>query len=71
VAEPVSYRIYDPTTSTEYGLGNFTLEDLTPQAIIDNLHLQAPIYAATARNGHFGVASDEINGIKHYAWEGA
>jgi S-adenosylmethionine synthetase len=71
VAEPVSYRIYDPTTSTEYGLGNFTLEDLTPQAIIDNLHLQAPIYAATARNGHFGVASYEINGIKHYAWEGA
>jgi S-adenosylmethionine synthetase len=71
VAEPVSYRIFDPTTSTEYGLGNFTLEDLTPQAIIDNLHLQSPIYAATARNGHFGVAPYETNGIKHYAWEGA
>jgi S-adenosylmethionine synthetase len=71
VAEPVSYRIFDPITSTEYGLGNFTLEDLTPQAIIDNLHLQSPIYAATARNGHFGVAPYETNGIKHYAWEGA
>ncbi len=68
-AEPVSYRVYDPTTGIEYGLPDVTVEQLTPGAIINALHLRAPIYGATARRGHFGVAPYEEHGRKHYAWE--
>jgi S-adenosylmethionine synthetase len=69
VAEPVSYRIYDPSTSTEYGLGSYTSQDLTPQSIIDALKLQSPIYAVTARNGHFGIAHYAEAGREYYSWE--
>jgi S-adenosylmethionine synthetase len=51
---PVSYRIYDPTTGKEYGLGNFTEVDLTPSNIIERLKLKTPIYLQTAKKGHFG-----------------
>ena len=51
---PVSYRIYDPTTGKEYGLGNLTQEDLTPSKIIERLKLKTPIYLQTAKKGHFG-----------------
>ena len=30
--------------------------DMTPAGIISKLQLRRPIYAATAANGHFGVA---------------
>jgi S-adenosylmethionine synthetase len=51
---PVSYRIFDPTTGKEYGLGKFTSEDLTPSKIIERLKLKTPIYLQTANKGHFG-----------------
>ena len=51
---PVSYRIYDPTTGKEYGLGDLTQQDLTPSKIIERLKLKTPIYLQTARKGHFG-----------------
>jgi S-adenosylmethionine synthetase len=51
---PVSYRIYDPTTGKEYGLGNLTEQDLTPSKIIERLKLKTPIYLQTAKKGHFG-----------------
>lgn len=51
---PVSYRIYDPTTGKEYGLGNLTQQDLTPSKIIERLKLKTPIYLQTAKKGHFG-----------------
>jgi S-adenosylmethionine synthetase len=69
VAEPVSYRIYDPTTNSEYGLGSFTPQDLTPQSIVDSLKLQSPIYAVTARNGHFGIAHYAEADREYYTWE--
>ncbi|MBU3700350.1 MAG: methionine adenosyltransferase [Candidatus Kapabacteria bacterium] len=68
-AEPVSWRIYDPRTMQEYGLGSFTPSDLTPTAIIQRLALRAPIYAATAIKGHFGVAPYSKDGVKFFAWE--
>lgn len=58
---PVSCRIYDPTTNVEYGLGDLTLDDLTPSAIIDRLDLKRPIYHRTAKEGHFGISD--------YSWE--
>jgi S-adenosylmethionine synthetase len=69
VAEPVSYRVFDPLTHAEYGLGSFTAQDLTPQAIIDTLKLQAPIYAVTARDGHFGRSYYSEAGREFYTWE--
>jgi len=51
---PVSYRIFDPTTGKEYGLGKFTHADLTPSRIIERLKLKTPIYLQTAKYGHFG-----------------
>lgn len=68
-AEPVSYRVYDPTTGIEYGLPDVSVNQLTPSAIIEALRLRAPIYGATARRGHFGVAPYEADGYTHYAWE--
>ncbi len=60
VAEPVSIRV------DSYGTGKISDEamtallrktcDLTPAGIIRKLHLRQPIYAATAAEGHFGVA---------------
>ena len=60
VAEPVSVRV------DSYGTGvisdeNLTLLlrqtcDMTPAGIINKLQLRRPIYAATAAQGHFGVA---------------
>jgi S-adenosylmethionine synthetase len=66
---PISYRIYDSTTGKEYGLGDFTLNDLTPQAIIEYLELKSPIYLKTAKYGHFGNAYNKHNGISHFKWE--
>ena len=60
VAEPVSVRV------DSYGTGVVSDEkltellrktcDMTPAGIISKLQLRRPIYAATAANGHFGVA---------------
>ena len=60
VAEPVSVRV------DSYGTGKIADEDmtallrktcdLTPAGIIRKLNLRNPIYSATAREGHFGVA---------------
>ena len=60
VAEPVSVRV------DSYGTGTISDEkmtellrktcDLTPGGIIRKLDLRRPIYSATARCGHFGVA---------------
>ncbi|MBO5317511.1 MAG: methionine adenosyltransferase, partial [Oscillospiraceae bacterium] len=60
VAEPVSVRV------DSYGSGKLPDEeltallrrtcDLTPAGIIRKLQLRRPIYSATARDGHFGVA---------------
>ena len=60
VAEPVSVRV------DSYGTGKLPDEqltallrktcDLTPGGIIRKLQLRRPIYSATAREGHFGVA---------------
>jgi S-adenosylmethionine synthetase len=69
VAEPVSYRVFDPLTHAEYSLGSFTPQDLTPQSIIDTLKLQAPIYAVTARDGHFGRSYYSEAGREFYTWE--
>lgn len=65
VAEPVSLRV------DSFGTGKLpdsdlerllrSVSDLTPAGIIRKLNLRRPIYAATARNGHFGVAD--------YPWE--
>ena len=61
VAEPVSVRV------DSYGTGKIADEemtallrktcDLTPAGIISKLQLRRPIYAKTAREGHFGVAN--------------
>lgn len=66
---PVSYRITDPVTKREFGLGRFKKEDLTPQAIIDFLQLRNPIYWHTAHFGHFGVRPFSKSGIEYYTWE--
>jgi S-adenosylmethionine synthetase len=66
---PVSYRIYDPTTGREFGLGTLTPEDLTPSGIISRLGLKTPIYSVTALLGHFGNSPYEVNGIKRFEWE--
>ena len=66
---PVSYRIYDPTTGKEFGLGDLTVEDLTPSAIISRLGLKSPIYLTTASLGHFGVNPYEVGGMKYFEWE--
>ncbi len=60
VAQPVSLRV------DSYGTGVISDEkmtqllrqtvDMTPAGIIRRLNLRRPIYAATAANGHFGVA---------------
>ncbi len=60
VAEPVSVRV------DSYGTGKISDEDmtallrktcdLTPAGIIRKLTLRQPIYAPTAKEGHFGVA---------------
>ena len=60
VAQPVSVRV------DSYGTGVVSDEkltellravcDMTPAGIISKLQLRRPIYAATAANGHFGVA---------------
>ena len=65
VAEPVSVRV------DSFGTGKISDEamtdllrktcDLTPGGIIRRLDLRRPIYSATARDGHFGVAG--------YPWE--
>ena len=60
VAQPVSLRV------DSYGTGIISDEkmtellrktcDMTPAGIISKLQLRRPIYSATAREGHFGVA---------------
>jgi S-adenosylmethionine synthetase len=69
VEYPVSYRIVDQDTKKEYGLGDLSLEDLTPRAIQKRFGLLKPIYLETARNGHFGNKSYTKNGIVYYAWD--
>ncbi len=69
VPEPVSVRIYDPVMACELPLSSLTPSDLTPSAIIEHLQLHAPIYAATARHGHFGVASKTSGPHVVHAWE--
>lgn len=66
---PVSYRIYDPTTGVEYGLGDLTLNDLTPDGIAQTLKLKNPIYLKTAKLGHFGVEPYYSDGIHYFEWE--
>jgi S-adenosylmethionine synthetase len=67
---PVSYRIYDPTTGKEFGLGTLTRGDLTPSGIISRLGLKSPIYSQTALRGHFGVNPYEAaGGTKYFEWE--
>jgi S-adenosylmethionine synthetase len=66
---PVSYRIYNPITGKEYGLDGFTIEDLTPSSIIDALNLKSPIYAKTAKYGHFGNNPTVEDGIEYFNWE--
>ena len=69
VEHPVSYRIVDQDTKREFGLGEFSLEDLTPKAIQDRFGLLKPIYLETARKGHFGNKTYTNNGIEYYAWD--
>lgn len=66
---PVSVRIWDPTTDVEYPVNGFTLEDLTPDGIINTLHLKNPIYLQTAKLGHFGINSYISDGINYFEWE--
>jgi S-adenosylmethionine synthetase len=61
VAKPVSVLIETFGTGrlpeaelSEMVLGSF---NLTPQGIMDHLHLRQPIYRETSRNGHFGNPS--------------
>lgn len=69
VAEPVSVRIYDPSTMSELSIDGLSPSQLTPSAIIDRLYLHAPIYASTARYGHFGVKPKTEGGKVFHAWE--
>lgn len=66
---PVSYRIFDPISGKEYGLDNFVIEDLTPSSIIETLGLKNPIYAKTAKYGHFGNTPYSQDGIEYFTWE--
>jgi S-adenosylmethionine synthetase len=66
---PVSYRIFDPISGKEYGLDNFVIEDLTPSSIIDTLGLKNPIYAKTAKYGHFGNTPHTQDNIEYFTWE--
>ena len=66
---PVSYRIFDPISGKEYGLDNFVIEDLTPSSIIDTLGLKNPIYAKTAKYGHFGNTPYTQENIEYFTWE--
>lgn len=66
---PVSYRIYDPTTGVEYGLGDIPLYSLTPDGIAKTLHLKNPIYLSTAKLGHFGVQPHHVEGVRYFEWE--
>jgi S-adenosylmethionine synthetase len=77
VAEPTS--VYVDT----FGTGKVSEEKLsaairehfklTPRGIIESLNLRTPIYAATARHGHFGRAPGSVtyNGKKYdtFSWE--
>ena len=60
VAEPVSVRVdsYGTGVVSDEKLTEFLRKvcDLTPGGIIRKLNLRRPIYAATAAEGHFGVA---------------
>lgn len=66
---PVSVRIWDPTTGVGYPLNGFTMEDLTPDGIINTLHLKNPIYLQTAKLGHFGINPYISDGINYFKWE--
>lgn len=66
---PVSVRIWDPTTGVEYPLNGFTMQDLTPDGIINTLHLKNPIYLQTAKLGHFGINPYISDGINYFKWE--
>lgn len=42
---------------------------LTPRGIIETLDLRKPIYAKTARHGHFGRQPTETGGLSFFPWE--
>jgi len=42
---------------------------LTPRGIIETLELRKPIYAKTARHGHFGRKAVVKNGMSFFNWE--
>ena len=42
---------------------------LTPRGIIETLELRKPIYAKTARHGHFGRKAVVKNGLSFFNWE--
>ena len=71
VAEPVSLRVrargwgrdVAPNGSLEQAVRS--VFDLTPYAIIQQLGLEAPIYADTARRGHFGRPGLPWEGTPH------
>ena len=65
---PVSVRIWDPTTGVEYPLNGFTMEDLTPNGIIEKLYLNTPIYLQTAKLVHFGIDPYKSD-HKYFEWE--
>ncbi len=67
VAEPVSIYIntFDTGKRNDVELEEIVRRefDLTPEGIIDTLHLRRPIYALTAAYGHFGRSEPE------FTWE--
>lgn len=69
VEHPVSYRIMNPDTKQEFGLGAYTPDDLTPKAIRDKFGLHNPIYLETARKGHFGNTQYEAGGLTYFGWD--
>ena len=62
-AEPVMFDVKSDSLISDEMIKKIILHSLnfTPSGIISRLDLRRPIYAQTARNGHFGVAD--------YPWE--
>ncbi|MBX9735840.1 MAG: methionine adenosyltransferase [Phycisphaerales bacterium] len=77
VAEPTSVYVdcFGSATVSEEKISNAIRQTfkLNPRGIIESLNLRTPIYAATAKHGHFGRAPGTItyNGKKYdsFTWE--
>lgn len=71
VEYPSSIRIWNPRTAEEYPLSLLGLkaENCAVSSIVDLLKLRKPIYAHTARYGHFGLAPFTANNNDYYTWE--